>query len=70
MTGICAETAWYPYKANAKQRFARPLWDLLCSPVFGSTLDGSGRPERAVDRCASMCRMPRGVRVRARGART
>ena len=67
MAGIRADTAWY---ACNEEVCGSPVR----SAVFSGVWQNSGRPwmaiERAVDRSASVCRMPCGVRVCTCSART
>jgi hypothetical protein len=67
MAGIRANTAWC---ACNEEGCGSPVR----SAVFSGVLQYTRRPwmatERAVDRSASVCRMPCGVRVRTCGART
>jgi hypothetical protein len=66
MAGIRANTAWYACNEEVRGSPVR-------SAVFSGVLQYTRRPwmatERAVDRSASVCRMPCGVRVRTRAVR-
>ena len=62
MAGIRANTAWYACNEEVCGSPVRSAWQYAGRPWMGT--------EGAVDRSASVCRMPCGVRVRTCGTRT